>query len=238
MTNNTTRYKETQAKDLKYGHRSRLRQRFLKSGLEGFHDYEALELLLTYAIERRDVKPLAKKVIEHFGSLKAVLDAPPDELRKVAGVGEFTSVLIALTKGLIGEYLKEGMHSKDVVSCSEDIVRYLKAKLSGEKAEKFVAVYLNTKNEVIADEVLHEGTINQTIVYPRKAIEFALKHNARSIIFVHNHPSGDPTPSKQDRELTNDLVSAAKTMDILVHDHIIIGRDSHFSGQENGWFKR
>lgn len=219
------------------GHRKRLRDRFLKSGLQGFHDYETVELLLTYAIPRRDVKPLAKKLIERFGGLKGVFDAASIELASIEGVGKNASILVNLIKAVSVEYLKERALKKDVIRSSKDVLDYLKVTLSGEKLEKFLAVYLNAKNEILSIETLQEGTIDQTAVYPRKAMERALRHNAKSVIFVHNHPSGDATPSKSDRELTRNLKAAAKTMDIIVHDHIIIGRNTHVSCKELGWLE-
>ncbi len=226
------------SQDTRQGHRRRLRERFGKTGLEGFHDYEGLELLLTYALARRDVKPAAKALIKRFGSLRGVLDAQTEELSSVRGVGEYSALLIRLVKELHGEYLKERVIKKDAIRSSADVVNYLKTTLSGERVEKFLALFLNTKNEVIAIETLHEGTIDRTIVYPRKTVERALVHNARSVIFVHNHPSGDHTPSVRDKELTDELVRATRPVDITVHDHIIIGKDGHFSGQEHGWFSK
>lgn len=219
------------------GHRRRLRERFLKSGLEGFHDYETVELLLTYAIPRRDVKPLAKRLIERFGGLKGVFDAASTELASIEGVGKNAAILVNLIKAVSAEYLKQRALKKDVIRSSKDVLDYLKVTLSGEKLEKFLAVYLNAKNEILSIETLQEGTIDQTAVYPRKAMERALRHNAKSVIFVHNHPSGDATPSKSDRELTRNLKAAAKTMDIIVHDHIIIGRNTHVSCKELGWLE-
>jgi DNA repair protein RadC len=224
--------------ELKAGHRGRLRERFIKSGLEGFHDYEAVELLLTYAIPRRDVKPLAKILIQRFKGLRGVFDATLEELSTVKGVGENAAVLIKLLKEAAGAYLKEGVMKKDVVRSAKDVVDYLNLTLSGEKVEKFLALYLNSKNEILGVETLHEGSIDRTFVYPRKAIENAFKHNARSVIFVHNHPSGDPTPSEVDRKLTKELEAAASALDIIVHDHIIIGEKTHFSGKERGWLGR
>ena len=223
--------------NLHAGHRKRLKDRFLKSGLEGFHDYEIVELLLTYAIPRRDVKPLAKKLITRFGGLKGIFDAASTELAVIEGVGDNAAILVNLIKAVSAEYLKERALKKDVVRSSKDVLDYLKVTLSGEKLEKFLAIYLNAKNEILSVETLQEGTIDQTAVYPRKAMERALRHNAKSVIFVHNHPSGDATPSKSDRELTNNLKAAAKTMDIIVHDHIIIGRNTHVSCKELGWLE-
>ena len=219
------------------GHRQRLRDKFLKSGIEGFHDYEVIELLLTYAIPRRDVKPIAKDLLKRFKTYNGVLDATVEELSSVEGVGENAAALLSLIKASGSYYLKENIMNRDFVTSPEDVISYLKTTLSGEKVEKFMAIFLSAKNEIIGVEVLHEGTIDQTRVYPRKAIEEAFKHNARSIIFVHNHPSGDPTPSPSDKILTKNLEVAANAVDIKVHDHIIIGRTSHFSGRENGWIR-
>src|SRR3989304_6250057 len=219
------------------GHRERLRERFLKSGLEGFHDYETVEFLLTYAIPRRDVKPIAKKLIERFGGFKGVFDATQAELASIEGVGTHAALLVGLIKAASGEYLKEKAMKRDALRSPKDVLDYLKITLSGEKLEKFLAIYLNAKNEILSIETLQEGTIDQTAVYPRKAMERALRHNAKSVIYVHNHPTGPSSPSKSDRELTRNLNSAAKTMDIIVHDHIIIGRNTHVSCKELGWLE-
>lgn len=216
-------------------HKRRLKDRFKKGALEGFHDYEILELLLTYAVPKKDIKPLAKSMLNRFRGIRGVFDATVDELKTMEGVGENAVVLIKLIKDVTGVYLKERMMGSDVVRCSKDVLDYLNLTLSGERVEKFLAIYLNARNEVLAVETLHEGTINQTAVYPRKAIEKAFKHNARSVIFVHNHPSGDATPSSVDRQLTRVLDRAALAVDLIVHDHLIIGKNKHFSARENGW---
>ncbi|MDH4226340.1 MAG: DNA repair protein RadC [Deltaproteobacteria bacterium] len=219
------------------GHRQRLKEKFVKAGAEAFHDYELIELLLTYAIPRRDVKPASKELIRTFKGIRGVFDASIDELKAVKGVGENAAVLFKLIKDTIGVYLLERAKSVDVVRSAADLVKYLDSVLSGERVEKFLAVYLNSKNEILAVETLHEGTIDQTVVYPRKAIEGAFRHNARSVIFVHNHPSGDPTPSVRDKDLTKNLLSAAESVDIIVHDHIIIGKKGFVSGRELGWMR-
>lgn len=219
------------------GHRRRLREKFKKTGLEGFHDYEFIELLLTYAIPQRDVKPIAKELIHRFDGIKGIFDASIEELASVTGIGERTAILIKLLKDGATLYLKTRIKNKEVLGTPQDVLNFCQHALSGAKNEKFTVIYLTTKNEVIEIETLDEGTINRTAVYPRKVIEGALKHNASALIFVHNHPSGDPTPSITDRRLTEDLEKAASTLDITVHDHIIIGKNSHFSGRENGWLR-
>ena len=217
------------------GHRKRLRERYRKSGLKGFHDYEFIELLLTYAIPQRDVKPLAKELISNFGGIRGIFDASLEALSSVKGVGERTSILIKLLKEGSTLYLKDRVKGKEILSSPQHVLDFCHHTLSGEKNEKFMVIYLTTKNELIDTEILEEGTINQTAVYPRKVVEGALKYNASALIFVHNHPSGDPTPSQTDRKLTEALVKAALTIDVTVHDHIIIGKNTHFSGREGGW---
>ena len=217
------------------GHRKRLRERYKKNGLAGFHDYEFIELLLTYAIPQRDVKPLAKELLSHFGGIRGIFDASLEELTTIKGLGERTAILFKLLKEGSTLYLKARVKGKEILSSPQQALDFCHYMLSGEKNEKFMVLYLTTKNELIDTEILEEGTINQTAVYPRKVVEGALKHNASALIFVHNHPSGDPTPSRTDKKLTEALVDAAHAIDVTVHDHIIIGKNSHFSGREDGW---
>lgn len=218
------------------GHRLRLREKFNRAGTDALNDYEILELLLTYAIPRRDVKPIAKDLIKNFKSLRGVLDAPMSDLEDLDGIGENAATLFKLTKELSKLYLKEKTFNKDVLDSPKAVMDYLNLALSGERVEKFMALYLNSKNEILEIETLFEGCIDRSLVSPRKVIELAFKHNAKSIIFVHNHPSGDPTASKDDITITRDLVNAAKAVDIAVHDHIIVGKGKHVSGRKEGWF--
>jgi len=214
------------------GHRKRIRQRFLKHGLEPFHDYEAIELLLTYAILRKDVKPTAKLLVERFGGFKGVMDASIEELETVQGVGRNTAILIRMIKACSERYLREKVLHKPTISSPNDLLDYCRQSMEGLRDEQFRVIFLNSKNEVITDEVIQEGTVDQSAVYPRKIIERALNHKATALIFVHNHPSGDPSPSLQDRELTRGLVSMAQGLGIRVHDHLIIGQKGHFSFRE------
>ncbi len=218
------------------GHRKRLRERFRKAGLEGFHHYEVIELLLTYAIPRRDVKPIAKELLQRFGGIKGIFDASLEELTSISGMGEQSAILIKLLKEGATLYLKTCVEGKEILGSPQDVINFCRHALSGEKNEKFMVFYLTTKNELIDMEILIEGTINQTAVYPRRVVEGALRHNASALIFVHNHPSGDPTPSQMDKQLTRALEKAASSIDVSVHDHIIIGKNTHYSGRENGWF--
>jgi len=215
------------------GHRERLRERFRKSGSEGFHDYELLELLLTYGIPRRDVKPIAKTLIKRFGSFSGVLDASEKELLEVAGMGPLSSILIRLVKELCWIYLGEKMRGRDVLSSPQAVVNFVRMRLSGLPYEAFMVIYLNTKNEVLHYEIIQEGTIDRAVVFPRRIIESALAQHASGLILVHNHPSGHHSPSEDDKTLTRSIIGAAKTLDLRVLDHIVVGKDGHFSFMEN-----
>jgi DNA repair protein RadC len=225
MTEPTAHYKE---------HRKRIKERFRAHGLEPFRDYEALELLLTYAIAQKDLKPLAKDLLKRFGSFQQVLEAPVDQLTQVTGIGEHAALLIKLFRECCQYYLRETLEKRTIVSSPGDLVAYCKSAMAHLCDEQFRVVYLNAKNEIIKDEVVQEGTVDQTVVYPRKIIERALNEKAVAIILVHNHPSGNPDPSVHDRNLTSSIVSAAATFDIKVHDHIVIGRNGYRSFREEG----
>ncbi len=214
------------------GHRKRLRERFQKAGAEGMHDYELLELLLTYAVQRKDVKPIAKRLIERFGSLAGVLDASQKELEAVTDVGSISATLIRLVKELCGAYLAEKMKRKDVLSSPQAVVDFARVKLAGLTHEAFMVIYLNVKNEVLEHEIIHEGTIDRAVVYPRRIMEAALAHHAAGLILIHNHPSGHPEPSEEDKRLTRAIAEAARPMDIQIIDHIVVGKDGYFSFAE------
>jgi len=214
-------------------HRRRLRQRFQKSQGEGLHDYELLELLLTYAIPRRDVKPIAKELLKRFGTLSGVLDASSQELETVPEVGPVSATLIRLVKELCGAYLAERMQHKDVLSSPQAVVDFARVKLVGLPHEAFMVIYLNTKNEVLGNEVIHEGTVDHAVIYPRRIIEAALAHHSAGLILVHNHPSGHPEPSEEDKRLTRTITETARTVDVRVVDHIIVGKDGYFSFVES-----
>lgn len=218
------------------GHRKRLRERFRKTGLDGFHDYEALELLLSYAIPRKDVKPVAKALIRRFGGLRGVLDAPHEELVTVEGIKDNAATFLRAVKAAAGLYLREGLRGVKVerISSAGALLGYLRAAMGGLRDEHFRALFLNSQNELIADEVIQEGTVNQSVVYPRKVMERALLHKASAIIFVHNHPTGRCRPSAEDRAITAELSRLARGMGMAVHDHVIICRDGHYSFLERG----
>jgi len=214
-------------------HRKRLRERFLKAGAEAFHEYESLELLLTYAIPRLDVKPVAKALMKRFGSLNGVLDATQEELEAIRGLGPQSAILIRLVKELFAAYLGERMAGKDVLSSPGAVVDFARVKLAGLPHEAFMVIYVNVKNRVIDHEVLQEGTVDRAIIYPREIIKAALTHKAAGMILSHNHPSGDPQPSREDKRLTRSLIEAARTVDLRVIDHLIVGKNGYFSFQEN-----
>jgi DNA repair protein RadC len=216
-----------------HGHRARLRARFLEGGAPALQDYELLELLLTFAIPYSDVKPLAKSLIAHFGSFGQVLDASPDALMDFMGLKEYSACLIHLVKACHGVYLKEEALKRQRIPSLDVLVDYCRTAMGGLKDEQFRVLYLNSQNEIIAEEILQEGTVNQTVVYPRKILELALKHKAAGLILVHNHPSGNPTPSASDKELTDTVVKASRALNLAVHDHLIISRHGYFSLAEH-----
>jgi DNA repair protein RadC len=215
-------------------HRQRLRERFQKAGSDGLQYYELLELLLTYAISRKDVKPLAKDLIRRFGGLSGVLDADPGELKEVFGMGPASATLIGLTKELLGVYLGEKMAHRDLLASPRAAADFARVKLAGLPHEAFMVLYLNVKNEIIEHEIVHEGTVDRAVIYPRRIIESALAHHAAGLILVHNHPSGHPEPSDEDRRLTHRVAEAAHTMDIRVLDHVVVGREGYVSFAEDG----
>jgi DNA repair protein RadC len=212
-----------------HGHRQRLRQRFLTGGPGALQDYELLELLLTFAIPYSDVKPLAKRLIAHFGSFPRVFDATPETLMEVIGLKEYSAILIRLVKACAEYYLKQEALQRPQIASLASLLDYCRASMGGLADEQFRVIFLNSVNEIIAEEIVQEGTVNQTVVYPRKVLELALKHKASGLILVHNHPSGNLTPSAADRELTRALVKASRALNLTVHDHLIIGRHGYFS---------
>jgi len=216
------------------GHRKRLRERFRKKGVEGFHDYEILELLLTYAVPRKDLKPLAKRLIKQFGSLSGVLDARREELEKVPSMGPVSATLVRLVKETCEAYLSEKMKQQEVLSTPRAVLDFARAKLAGLPHEAFMVIFVNAKNGVINHQILQEGTVNQAIIYPRRIVEEALAQHASGLILVHNHPSGHANPSAEDRQLTRSLVDATRALELRVLDHLIVGRDGHFSFVESG----
>ena len=208
--------------ELAAGHRERLRQKYRKAGHGGLLDYEKLELLLTFAISRRDVKPIAKALLKRFGSLSGIIDATEKQLTEVPGVGENVALLIHLMKGLYTDYLYEQVKGRKVLSSTQEVLRYAKMKLAGLEHEVFMVIYLNTQNEVIGDEILVEGTIDQLYIHPRQLMTRALNMSARGIILLHNHPSGTPSPSPADIQLTRSIKIAAEAVRLDILDLSLI----------------
>lgn len=211
------------------GHRKRLREKFIKSGLAGFHDYEIVELLLTLGTPRKDCKEQAKEAIKRFKSLRGVLEAPAEELKQIKGIGSHSVFGIKLVQEVAREFLKEKIADSPVYKSAKEIFDFLYHSMRDLKKETFKVIYLNAQNQIIDIVDLFQGTVNSGVVPPREVIEGAIKHNAVALIFVHNHPSGNPEPSAKDRELTRDLVYAANVMQIKVLDHIIIGDNRYYS---------
>jgi len=216
------------------GHRRRLKEKFVRVGFEAFAEHEILELLLTYAIPRKDVKPLAKALLKEFGSLKGCLDADLAELKKIKGIGEHGALILKVVKEFSSLYLKQKAMEKAQISCTEELLGYCRFYFGGLKDERFCVIYLDTQNRIIEMETIQEGIVNQAVVYPRKVLENALRRKAAAIILVHNHPSGYVKPSEADIRLTKKIQETAKILEILVHDHIIIGEDRVFSFREEG----
>ncbi|MRR08763.1 DNA repair protein RadC [bacterium] len=214
------------------GHRARLRDKFLRNGAAALHDHELLELLLFHAVPRRDTKPLAKALLSRFAGIAGVLDATPDELRTVKGVTEASAALIKLVGELGTARLAEQIRDGDALSSPQAVVAFARSALAGLGYEAFLAVFLDAKNRVLGHQVVHEGTIDHAVVYPRRIIEAALARRAAGLVLVHNHPSGETAPSDDDRKLTARIAEAARHMDIRVLDHIIVGTSGYYSFAE------
>ena len=216
------------------GHRKRLRDRFLKSGLDGFADYEVIELLLTLGTPRKDCKDAAKAALSRFKTLQGVLGAAPADLCQVPGIGPINLLGLKLVPAVSRRYLQQRLEGKETLSNSRELFDYLNQTIRDKKRECFVAVYLDAKNRVIAAETLFTGTITASAVYPREVVVAALAHRAAAVIFAHNHPSGDPAPSPDDMAITRRLAQACGVMGITVHEHLIIGTEGYFSFADHG----
>lgn len=215
--------------DHKQGHRERLRERFLSGGAKALADYEVLELLLCMAIPRRDVKPLAKDLIKRFGGFAQVMAAPVEHLCQVKGISRTTAAALKIVEAASHLSLQQAIMEKPVLSSWQNLLDYCTVTMGFQSIEQFRLLFLDKKNRLIADEIQQTGTIDHTPVYPREVIRRALDLHATAIILVHNHPSGDPTPSHSDIEMTKAIVQAAKAIGITVHDHVIISKSGHSS---------
>lgn len=211
------------------GHRKRLRDRFLQSGLDGFLNYEIVELLLTLGTPRKDCKQMAKEAIKKFKGLRAALDASLDELQQIKGIGSSNAFGIKLFQAISEKYAREKMPKKISLTSPQAVVNYLKEKIGREKKEHFIILSLDGRNNLIRENIVSVGTLNANLVHPREVFKEAIDARAVSIIIVHNHPSGDPEPSEDDLEITKRLVEAGKILGIEVVDHIIITKTGFIS---------
>ncbi len=218
------------------GHRDRLRERATAAGLDALPDYELLELYLFRSIPRGDVKPLAKQLLARFGSLSGVLGATTAELRSVKGVGEALALDLKLAHEAALRTAREAVAKRPVISSWSALLAYVKTALAHEAREQFRVIFLDKKNQLIADEVMNRGTVDHAPVYPREVMRRALELSASAVILVHNHPSGDPTPSAADIDMTRQVVDAGRPLRIAVHDHLIAARDGIASLKALGLF--
>ena len=216
------------------GHRKRLRERFLKVGPDGLADYELLELVLFGAQPRRDVKPLAKALMERFGSFAEVISADPQSMAEVKGVGESAIIALKSAQAAALRLIGGQVIGRPVLSDWQALLDYCQASMAYAKIEQFRIFYLNNRNVLIADEIQQHGTVDHTPVYPREVVKRALELGASALIMVHNHPSGDPTPSRADIEMTRHVREAGEKLGITLHDHIIVSHNGHRSFKEMG----
>lgn len=215
------------------GHRDRLRERFLKGGVEALQDYEILELILFMALPRRDVKPLAKKLIQDFGSFNQVFHASVRDL-VAFGLSETTAISIKTIEAASFHLMKQDIIGQTVLNSWAKLLDYVQATMAHEQREHFRLLFLNKKNELIADEIQQTGTVDHTPAYPREIVKRALELSATAIILVHNHPSGDSTPSKPDIDMTQAIMAAARPLGIVIHDHLVVSKKGVTSMKNKG----
>ena len=211
------------------GHRERLRERFREAGAEALPDYELLEMVLFRAISRGDTKPLAKALIARFGSFSEVISAAPDRLKEVSGVGDAIITELQLIRAAALRLMKGEIINRPLLSSWTAILEYCRASMAFNDKEQFRILFLDKKNQLIADEVQQVGTVDHTPVYTREVMKRALELSASAIILAHNHPSGDPTPSFADIDMTRKIIEAGQKLGIAIHDHVIVGRNGHTS---------
>ncbi len=217
-----------------FGHRQRLKSKFLRFGAEGWEDYELLEFILSYAIARKDTKPLAKALMEKFNSLSGVLNGSVDDLKTVEGLGEHSALLLRLFKEVVVRYLRKEIQEKDLLANPQAVLDYLLSRLKNEPDEEVWVLFLNNQNRLITSEQIQKGTVNKSAIFPRQVAEKLLKYKAVSIILAHNHPSGNLQPSSSDIDITKSMMLALQTIDGKLLDHIIISREGYFSFKEQG----
>lgn len=217
-----------------HGHRDRVREKFIKDNGHTLADYELLELLLFAAIPRVDVKPLAKELIEQFGSFAGVISADLEQLEAVKGIKRNTAVHLKSVQAASKRLARQQLEKRPVLGAWQDLIDYCYTAMAHEKKEQFRILFLNNKNVLIKDEVQQVGTINHTPVYPREVVKRALELEATALILIHNHPSGDPKPSQDDIKMTQVIIDAAKGVGITIHDHLIIGKKGPYSFRNAG----
>jgi DNA repair protein RadC len=227
------RASKTEPSDLASGHRARLRQRLLDAGPAGFHDYELIEYLLTLTIPRVDTKPLAKRLIDSFGGIGPLLEASPDTLRR-EGVSDAAIAALQIAHATALRLLEVRVEGRSILSSWDALGDYLHAAMAHARVEEVRILFLNAKNRLIANEALWQGSVDEASVHVREVIARAIALGATAIIIVHNHPSGDPTPSQQDIRLTRDLIDAGRHMKVTVHDHVIVGSSGRTSMKAMG----
>jgi DNA repair protein RadC len=225
--------KQATGKDHRLGHRERMRQRFREYGLESFQDYEALELLLLYVARQQDMKPVAKRLLERFGSFRDVLDAPMEELEDTEGVGPAAATLIHLVRHAATRYLQQVSQTDFSPEDPAVLIDYCRSAMGALQNEQFRLVSLDSGFRLLGEDTIADGTIDQATVYPRKVVETALARRATTLVFVHNHPNGDVTPSDFDKTVTRALNLAARTVGLTVYDHIVVSRDAYYSFREH-----
>jgi DNA repair protein RadC len=212
-----------------HGHRERLRDRFREAGSDALSDYELLELLLFRALPRRDVKPLAKSLLEKFGSFAEVISAPESRLAQVKGLGDAAVTELKVVQAAASRLLRGAVKKRRVLSSWSSVLDYCRSAQAFSDREQFRVLFLDKRHQLIADEIQQTGTVDHTPVYPREVVKRALELSATAVILVHNHPSGDPTPSRADIQMTQQIISVAQPLGISVHDHIIVGKEGHAS---------
>jgi DNA repair protein RadC len=216
------------------GHRKRLRGRFERAGADALNDYELVELLLTYLIPQKDVKTIAKQLLKKFDTLGEMLEKSPEELQQVKGIGPVVSSFFPLLKEVCAEYLKDSIYQTDVLKNPESVANFARVKLSGKSGEIFMAVYVNNQNEVLDQEILEEGSVDHTVIYPRKIVEKAIKAKASGILLIHNHPGGSLKPSNHDKKLTQELKNVGESLDLRLLDHLIVSKNGYKSFRKDG----
>ena len=212
-----------------YGHRDRLKKRLVTAGIDAVADYELLEMVLFSALPRRDTKPLAKALLAKFGSFTDVVAAPPTRLKEVKGVGDGVIAALKIIHAAAGRFARGEVNRREPLSSWSAVLDYCRTAQAFADIEQFRILFLDKRNQLIADEVQQKGTVDHTPVYPREVVKRALELSATAVVLVHNHPSGDPTPSRADVQMTQAIVDIAKPLGIAVHDHIIVGKDGHAS---------